>query len=118
MARSGNRDRCIAADEEMVRAAWDTARDLELDEGCVVHVAMWATAQRGVWHIEVQAFSTRATDGARPLGGISSSFPNGVASTLSAFLFGKMNSLSQMVTNVRASELEETYGRTERRSPR
>jgi hypothetical protein len=101
----------MAADEEMCRAAWDTAEDLELTEDCHVEWLMLPTRQRGVWHFYAGAKSVRENEVGRLLGSITGTFPNGVAGTLSAFVFGKMNSLSQMVTNMRASEYQEKLGR-------
>lgn len=115
MARSGNRDRCIAGDEEMVKAAWDTARDMELEEGVMVVVRLFPTAQRGVWHTEVDAVGIRSADNLRPIASVAYRFPNGSSATLSAFLFSRMNILSQMVSSSRASALAATWGREERR---
>lgn len=111
MARSGNRDRCIAGDEEMVRSAFDTARDMELSEGVAVVVKLWPTSQRGVWQVTIDAMGTRPDDLSTSVWSISGRFPNGVAGTLSAFLFGKMNSLSQMVSNARAEDKASIWGR-------
>jgi hypothetical protein len=108
----------MVADEEMCRAAWDTAADLELSEGCHVTFEMRTTSQRGVWHFHAVAYSVREREVGRRLGSIAGTYPNGVAGTLSAFVFGKMNSLSQMVSNLRASEYQEGLGHGLPRSTR
>ena len=89
-------------DETFTQAAYDTARDAEIETGGRVVVVLTLSAQRGVW-VARSAVVRSAADGSEiRTVSTESTFPNSRALTLGSFLFAQMNILAQMASEARA----------------
>jgi hypothetical protein len=89
-------------DESFTRAAYDAARDAELEAGGQVVVVLRLSAQRGVWVARSSVVRASEDGGETRTVSTESTFPNARALTLGSFLFAQMNILAQMTSEARA----------------
>jgi hypothetical protein len=99
-----NYERQSDTEYTFTRAAWETLRDTELSYGVRCSLEVVPTAQRGVFYVGIQAWSTNTEEDGRRIACVQGSYPNGRAGTLSAYLFALSNSIAQMCDSVRAED--------------
>ena len=111
MSRSSGFKRQADTDETFSRAAWDTCKDLEIAYRAHVLWEIDLDSQKGVWRLRVRAESRVVGERGRQLACTSGEYPNSRAGTMSAYLFALANTLSQMVSSVRAEDDRNGVGR-------
>ena len=112
MSSSKRTSKLSDTDEMFALAAYDAARDAELQVGGNVAVVFHLSQQRGVWLAQSRLVSAgEALDG-KHLIRTESSFPNSRALTMGSFLFAQMNIVAQMATEMKAYRLRERNERT------
>jgi len=102
MSVKNGKGRMSDSDEMFTRAAYDTARDAEIESGGELVVVLRLSAQKGVWRVTSRIM--RPGEGEREIqvAATESTFPNSRALTLGSFLFAQMNILNQMATEAKA----------------
>lgn len=108
MGRQSQHERQHESEYTFSRAAWDAVEDARLSNYVSTHVMLVPMAQKGVWHVVVEARSTLDGEKGAVVARHSGSYPNGRALTFSAFLFQLMNSVIQMVEARRQDDYRRT----------
>lgn len=88
-----------AADVFMMRSVYDTIADLEDDFDVEVKIAMWPSARRGVFWLQLMAISTYPHTAGTTLESTSIEFPNASSMSFEAQLFRQVNVLAQLLAS-------------------
>lgn len=89
----------------LVRASWDTQRDLELMYGVTVNTALIPqVGRRGIYRVRLVAVSCRGDDRTREIARYEREYPNADNGSLEALQFSALNRLGVMLGDMGRAE--------------